>query len=398
VVTMQDLTAARGAVAASPWGEPHALYVHVPFCRHRCGYCDFTLVAGRDDLIDRYLEALQLELVAVVPVQAPLRTLFFGGGTPTHLTPDQLSRLLRGVVDHVRLKPGAEFSVEANPLDLTDSRIDALAAAGVNRVSVGVQSFQSQELVLLERDHSPDEAVSLVNRLKATIRNVGVDLIFGVPGQSLADWRRNLETALTIEPTHVSTYGLTFEKGTAFWSRRAKGQLRQQPEELEREMYELAIETLTAAGYRHYELSNFARPGFECRHNQVYWNAESYYAVGPGAASYLDGVRRTNHRSTTHWIENTLAAGGITKPGFTETLSPEDRAREALMLGLRQLDGIDVLTFERRFDVVLHELAGATIAKLEASGWLERAGGRLRLTREGVFVADSVVSELLVAD
>ncbi|QDT55553.1 Oxygen-independent coproporphyrinogen-III oxidase-like protein [Caulifigura coniformis] len=395
---MPDPAATSGAVAVAPWGAPRALYVHVPFCRHRCGYCDFTLVAGRDDLIDRYLEALHLELGAAVPHRAELKTLFFGGGTPTHLSAGQLTCLLRGVLDHVRLETGAEFSVEANPLDLTDARIEALAAVGVNRVSVGVQSFQSQELAILERDHSPAEAVSLVNRLKAKIPNVGVDLIFGVPAQTLDDWRRNLDAALAIEPTHLSTYGLTFEKGTAFWSRRAKGQLRQQPEELEREMYALAIDTLTSAGYRHYELSNFARPGFECRHNQVYWNAESYYAIGPGAASYIDGIRRTNHRSTTHWIDNTRAARGVTKPGFTETLSPEDRAREALMLGLRQLDGIDVRQFEGRFDVALDELAGASIAKLEASGWLERAADCLRLTREGVFVADSVVSELLVAD
>jgi oxygen-independent coproporphyrinogen-3 oxidase len=302
------------------------------------------------------------------------------------------------VLKPVNRAPGVEFSVEANPLDLTDARIGVLSQAGVNRVSVGVQSFQPVELATLERDHSPGEAVETIGRLKRSIPSIGVDLIFGVPGQSLENWRTNLKTVVDLEPSHVSTYGLTFEKGTAFWSRREKGQLRQQPEELERDMYALAIELLTAAGYRHYELSNFARPGFECRHNQVYWNARSYYAAGPGAASYLNGVRRTNHRSTTHWIENTIAGCGSTAPGFTEQLASEERAREALMLGLRQRDGIDISEFESRFDVSLERLAGETIRRMKAAGWVERIGQQLRLTAEGVFVADTVVSELLSAD
>jgi oxygen-independent coproporphyrinogen III oxidase len=382
----------------TPWGEPRALYVHVPFCRHRCGYCDFTLVAGRDDLIDRYLAALTLELRDALPLPVEIDTLFFGGGTPTHLSPDQLRQLFSMVRAHCRLTPGSEFSIEANPLDLTDERIAALVESGVNRVSVGVQSFQSRELTLLERDHSPEEAAVLVAKLKAAIPNVGVDLIFGVPGQSLEDWERSLDSVLALDPPHISTYGLTFEKGTAFWTRRAKGELRQQPEELERQMYALAIERLAAAGYRHYELSNFAKAGFECRHNQVYWNARSYYAAGPGAASYLNGVRRTNHRSTTHWIERTLGAQGQAAAGFTEQLSVEERAREALMLGLRQIAGVEVVAFEQRFGVSLRELAGATIDRMQSAGWLEQAEGRLRLTAEGVFVADTVVSELLVAD
>ncbi|OAI57738.1 coproporphyrinogen III oxidase [Planctomyces sp. SCGC AG-212-M04] len=372
--------------------------MHVPFCRHRCGYCDFTLVAGRDDLINRYLEALELELSVAVPPNTQLDTLFFGGGTPTHLSPDQLQRLFQAVLKRVQLTNGAEFSVEANPLDLTDARIGVLSAVGVNRVSVGVQSFQSSELTTLERDHSPAEATAIVRRLMKTIPNVGVDLIFGVPGQSLENWRTNLTKVLDLAPPHISTYGLTFEKGTAFWSRRAKGDLRQQPEELERDMYALAIERLTAAGYRHYELSNFAKPGFECRHNQVYWNARSYYAAGPGAASYLNGVRRSNHRSTTHWIEHTIAAHGASAPGLTEELSPEERAREALMLGLRQRTGIDIPQFEARFDVSLEALAGPTIQRMQTAGWLEHDENRLRLTDEGVFVADTVVSELLNAD
>ncbi|HVJ68171.1 MAG TPA: radical SAM family heme chaperone HemW [Caulifigura sp.] len=381
--------------ANAPWGEPRALYVHVPFCRHRCGYCDFTLVAGRDDLIERYLSALKQELARVVPADVELDTLFFGGGTPSHLSPEQLRTLFDLILQHVRLTDGAEFSIEANPLDLTDDRIAELVRAGVNRVSVGVQSFQADELTVLERDHSPSDAIRLVRRLMDSIPNTGVDLIFGVPGQSLEHWRENLGRVIELGPPHVSTYGLTFEKGTAFWSRRQKGQLRQQPEELEREMYNLAIEMLTAVGYRHYELSNFARPGFECRHNLVYWNARSYYAAGPGAASYLEGARRTNHRSTTHWIERALA--GEEAVGFREQLGKEDIAREALMLGLRKRSGIDRAGFEQRFGVDFEELAGDAMRRMVANGWLAWDGAVLQLTAEGVFVADSVVGEFLVS-
>lgn len=381
---------------SGPWGEPRALYVHVPFCRHRCGYCDFTLVAGRDDLIERYLTALEMELAGAAPEGAELETLFLGGGTPSHLSPLQLRRLFEILLRRVRLAEGAEFSIEANPLDLSDERIDEFVRAGVNRVSVGVQSFQAEELSVLERDHSPSEAIGLVSRLREAIPNVGVDLIFGVPGQSLEDWRRSLKTLLEISPPHVSTYGLTFEKGTAFWTRRAKGQLRQQPEELERSMYALAIETLTTAGYQHYELSNFARPGFESRHNLVYWDARSYYAAGPGAASYLDGERRTNHRSTTHWMERTIR--GEAAVGYSERLTRDEVAREALMLGLRRLHGIDRTEFERRFSVGLESLAGDAIDRMARNGWLMWQGDMLKLTPEGVFVADTVVGELLVAD
>jgi oxygen-independent coproporphyrinogen III oxidase len=383
---------------SAPWGEPRSLYVHVPFCRHRCGYCDFTLVAGRDDLIDRYLDALQKELHFAVPPKASLDTLFFGGGTPTHLAPLQLRQLLDLVLRHVVLSPGAEVSVEANPLDLTDERIAELERGGINRVSIGLQSFHVGELRLLERDHTPQQAVEAIRRVSTVIPNFGIDLIFGLPGQSLNDWTSSLQKVLELSPQHVSTYGLTFEKGTAFWTRRAKGQLIPQPEEHERDMYDAAISTLTSAGYDHYELSNFARPGSECRHNQVYWNARSYYAIGPGAAEYAGGVRRTNHRSTTHWISHTLNGPSRAAAGFEEQLSPEDRAREALMLGLRQIAGINIPAFERRFGVKLQDLAGPAIERMQAAGWITLDQDRLRLTHEGIFVADTVVSELLVAD
>jgi oxygen-independent coproporphyrinogen-3 oxidase len=200
---------------------------------------------------------------------------------------------------------------------------------------------------------------------------------------------------VALEPVHVSTYGLTFEKGTAFWSRRLHGRLWQAPEDLELAMYEFAMERLPAAGLPQYELSNFARPGFDCRHNHVYWDAESYYAAGPGAASYIDGVRRTNHRSTTTWMNKVLQGTGEPPAALVEKLTPEDRAREAVMLGLRRTSGIDPVAFENRFGFSPVQLGGDALPALIEQGLLESMADRLRLTPRGRCLADSVVSEFL---
>jgi oxygen-independent coproporphyrinogen III oxidase len=379
----------------APWGEPRALYIHVPFCRHRCGYCDFTLVAGRDDLIDRYLAALDRELRFVLPDPVEIDTLFFGGGTPSHLEPGQLAALFQSVLPRVKTSKGLELSVEANPLDLTAERLAVMREFCVNRVSIGVQSFDAAELRMLERDHSPEEAREAISRTQRVIPNVGIDLIFGVPGQSLESWRRNVEVATSLDPSHVSTYGLTFEKGTAYWTRRMHGEIHAVPDETELAMYEFAMDRLPSAELPQYELSNFAKPGFECRHNHVYWDARSYYAVGPGAASYLKGVRRTNHRSTTAWMNKVLNGTGEAPAGIVEDLSPEERAREAVMLGLRRTSGIDATAFEERFGYSLETLGGPSMTKMVERGLLESNSGCLRLTLRGRCLADTVIAEFL---
>lgn len=378
--------------AARPSGAARAAYVHVPFCRHRCGYCDFTLVARRDDLIEPYLTALELELARL---QAPreVDTIFLGGGTPTHLPPAQLHRMLSAIVRRLPLAQGGEFSIEANPAGLDDARIEVLAAAGVNRVSLGVQSFQPAHLATLERDHSPEGVIDVVERLRPVIANISLDLIFAVPGQTLEDWSDSLAAALALAPTHLSTYGLTWERGTAFWSRRAAGALRPVDEETERSMYELALDRLPAAGHTHYELSNFARAGFECRHNLVYWSGGDFYACGPSAASLLAGVRRTNHRSVTTWLQRTLAGESAIQD--VEQLGPEERAREAIMLGLRRRAGIDLDEFRSRYGRTPDELEPQAFERHRRDGLLEIADGRLRLTRAGCFVADAVMSDFL---
>jgi oxygen-independent coproporphyrinogen III oxidase len=372
--------------------EPRSAYVHVPFCAHRCGYCDFTLVAGRDDLIGAYLDAMEIEL-ARLGHPREVDTLFFGGGTPTHLPASQLDRLMSLVRRWLPPAAGAEICVEANPGAFDDAKIGILAEAGVNRVSLGAQSFDAAVLRLLERDHRGSEIADVVERVRRRIPNIGLDLIFGVPGQSLELWRSTLATALALEPTHLSTYGLTFEKGTSFMSRLDKGQLVRCDEECERQMYALAIDELPRAGFEQYELSNFARPGFRCRHNEVYWSGRPFFGFGPGAARYANGRRELNHRSVTTWINRVLA--GRSPIAESEELSPEARARELVMLNLRRCEGLDLAEFQNQTGFDFHQLAGDTFPRHLRQGLLEETNGRIHLTYEGRFLADTVFAEYL---
>jgi oxygen-independent coproporphyrinogen-3 oxidase len=379
---------------SSPFATPRAAYVHVPFCRHRCGYCNFTVVAGRDDLIEAYLTALELELSGLHEPHE-VDTLFFGGGTPTHLPPVMLERLLKLALHWFPLSAGHEFSVEANPADLDAAKVDLLAAYGVNRISLGAQSFNAERLQLLERDHRDGDIERSLRLAREKIRSVSLDLIFGVPGETLDQWAADLAAGLRLEPQHVSTYGLTFEWGTTFWGRLQRGELPRLGEELERDMYGHAIDRLTATGYEHYEVSNFGLPGHRCRHNETYWSGAGYYAVGPGASRYVEGRRETNHRSTTTWIKRVLA--GESPVAESETLSPEDRAREALVLGLRRLEGVDREKFAQRTGYKIESLVGPELRRFVELGFLRDASGRVQLTREGLFVSDSLWPEFLRA-
>jgi oxygen-independent coproporphyrinogen-3 oxidase len=367
--------------------EPRSAYIHVPFCRHRCGYCNFTLVAGRDDLFDDFERAIELELRSLGQPRE-VDTVFFGGGTPTHLPPERLGRLLRLVRERFPLAAGAEMSLEANPADLHEETVAVLTEAGVTRLSLGGQSFDAAKLRTLERDHSPDELRAAVRVAKDRFGSVSLDLIFGVPSETLPVWQSDLSEALALEPHHVSTYGLTFERGTPFWSRLLEGELARLDEELERAMYAEAIDTLAAAGFEHYEVSNFAQPGHRCRHNEAYWSGESYYAVGPGAARFVDGRREMNHRSTTTYLKRVLA--GQSPVAESETLSPEDAAREWLVFGLRRLAGVERSMFAARTGFELDALVGEPLDRMVALGLLEDDGGRVRLTRKGLFVSDAI--------
>lgn len=373
-------------------GEPRAAYLHVPFCAHRCGYCNFTLVAGRDDLVPRYLEALEAEL-ALAGAPRSVETLFIGGGTPTHLAPRQLRRLLDLAARWHPLETGGELSVEANPSDLGPERCAALAAGGVTRVSLGAQSFSPRKLRLLERDHRAADIEQAARGVRAAGASLSLDLIFGAPGETLAEWRDDLSAALALEPDHLSIYGLTIERGTAFFARRLRGELACIDEDLERTLYLAAIDALVAAGFEHYEVSNFARSEHRCRHNEVYWAGRPYYAAGPGAARYVAGRREVNHRSPFTWMQR--IAAGRTPVAECEVLAPEDRAREALVLGLRRMRGVERAAFGREFGYEVDELGGTALERFVAEGWLADHGDRLALTRAGLLVSDALWPALL---
>lgn len=379
--------------------RPRAVYVHVPFCRHRCGYCDFTLIAGRDDLIDRYLSAMNVEVSRsetgfnVRQGRESIDTLSFGGGTPTHLSPGQFQRLFEILQRRFDFSGAMEISVEANPLDVTDAMLDALVECGVNRLSLGVQSFHARELQLLERDHQAADIVNVVRRARRRIPNLSLDLIFGVPGQSLDEWRENLRRAIDLGVEHLSTYGLTFEDGTAFQTRRQRGELSPISNDDEAAMYELTIDVLADARFEHYEISNFARTTFRSRHNLTYWNGDPYYGFGPGAARYVNGERATNNRSVLGWIADLEA--GRCPVRERETLEAEPRAREFLIMALRRLEGVGRGEFAERTGLNLDAIAQAELARLVQHGWLIDDGRTIRLTRAGLLMANRVFVELV---
>jgi oxygen-independent coproporphyrinogen-3 oxidase len=375
-----------------PWVWPRAAYVHVPFCAHHCGYCDFAVVAGQDHLADAYLDALAAEL-AMLGSPQPVETVFLGGGTPTHLDAGRLARLLAEVTRLLPLAPGGEFTAEANPDTLDADRVAVLAAHGVNRISLGAQSFHPHLLRVLERRHAPAEVPRAVQCARRRIGRVSLDLIFGVPGQTLAEWDEDLRRALALGPDHVSTYGLTYEKGTRLWKQRRRGEVRPLEEETEWALYGHALDVLAAAGFEPYEISNHARPGAQSRHNQVYWANEAYFGFGLGAARYVGGRRELNTRDLASYLRRLRAGEPATFQ--SEVLPPEERARETLALQLRRGDGIDRPAFRRQTGFDLDALAGPALARHVDLGFLEDDGRAVRLTRAGKFVADTVIRNLL---
>jgi len=382
--------------ARPAWLWPTAAYVHVPFCAYHCGYCDFAVAVGQDERIDAYLTAFEIELATLNEPQ-PVRTLFFGGGTPTYLPHRALERLLRLVQRWLPLdsndRQGHEFSVEANPSYLDREKIELLAQFGVNRLSLGVQSFQPRLLQILERDHRPDDVPRVLEFIRPFIGNISVDLIFGVPEQTLDQWHADLTAALELGPTHIATYGLTYEKGTRLWKDRERGKVSGLDEDTEYGFYTHAMDVLAEAGFEHYEISNFARLGNRCRHNQVYWANHAYFGFGVGAARYVNGVRELNTRDTATYIRRLLACES---PTFqSECLPPRDRAIETIAVQLRRCDGIGREEFHEQTGFFLDDLVGPTIRDFFEQGILRDEGSRVALTRQGKCVADAVVERMM---
>ena len=373
-----------------PWIWPRAAYIHIPFCAHHCGYCDFAVTVGRDDFRDQYIDALLTEISGLEQPQE-IQTLFVGGGTPTHLSATQLDRLFRALFSWLPLTKEYEFSVEANPATLSDEKIAVLSQWGVNRVSLGAQSFRNETLHFLERDHRAAEIETVVESIRKRIGSFSLDLIFGVPGQSADDWHKDLQQALSLGPDHISTYGLTYEKGTKLWKHVRSGHVLPLSENEELQMYLQAMDVLQSAGMEHYEISNFARPTKRSQHNQEYWANHAYFGFGMGAARYVNGNRELNTRDFATYLKR-ISAG--TSPTIqSERLSPEDTARETISLNLRRTEGIQPESFQRQTGFSIFALAESTIKKLEQSGHLLVDEVGIRLTREGKCLADSVIAQ-----
>lgn len=372
-----------------------AIYVHVPYCHTICGYCDFYSELLDRSAAPRLVATLVAELDAWRSMTrlAP-RTIFVGGGTPTTLPGHELHRLLTTLRSAAPDGHSLEFTVEANPATVSDLVAETLVAAGVNRISIGAQSFNPSELRVLERIHRPEQVAQTVrNARRAGIHNLNLDLIFAVPGQSLDSWLGNLRRAIDLGPDHLSCYALTYESGTPLYDQWQSGRVQRADPELEADMYEATIDTLAASGYQHYEISNFARPGRECRHNLVYWSNGAYIGIGPSASGFVAGVRYRNVPDTAEWARR-LASGGSPRCE-EETRSPDQQAREAMMLGLRLIDGVDRRAFQQRYadDPTLRYQD--QIRKFQSLGLLDVDQQRIRLTRPGLLLADSVVAEFL---
>lgn len=366
-----------------------SLYVHVPFCTVKCGYCDFNSYVVEDlGVHDVFLQALEAELCATVLPEQPV-SVFVGGGTPSLLSEPRLERLFALLGRHVDLHACPEVTMEANPESVTAGKMRLARAAGVGRVSMGVQSFDDVLLQRLDRVHSGARAREAFAELRAAgLTNVSIDLIFGVPGQTLGQWTADLEAALALAPDHVSCYSLTYEPGTRLHRDLLRGRVSRCDEEVDRAMFLHTRERLTAAGFAAYEISNFAGRGGPCRHNDHYWLQGDYVGVGPGAASHRAGVRSTNLKPVDAWARSALA--GVPPVASAETLTPSQRAGEAMWLGLRRSAGVDLDDVAGRLGWPVRERFGALLGEHRARGWLAADGGRVRLTPAGVLVADRV--------
>lgn len=374
--------------------ESLGIYIHIPFCRSRCTYCDFATFAGKEVLLPAYLDALAQEIARAPSLRAA--TVYFGGGTPSLLSPGQVSRLLAGLRGRFDLPAEPEVTMEANPGTLTPECPEGLRQAGVNRLSLGAQSFNPAELRLLGRGHGvPDVRRAVAWARAADFDNLNLDLIYGLPRQGLQAWRRNLEAALELSPDHLSLYCLTLEEDTPLGRAVARGEVPAPDPDLAAEMYLLAEAWLGEAGYRHYELSNWTKPGRECQHNLIYWRHQPYLGFGAGAHSCFGGYRFANLPSPEDYISR---IGRRESPeGFREQIPGELERAETVILGLRLVEGVDDARFRHRYGVSLFSLYAAQVAELEGLGLVEREGDRLRLTGQGRLLGNEAFMRFLPA-
>lgn len=375
------------------------IYVHIPFCVRKCPYCDFTSYAlpAEESLCaeetERYVRLLLRE--AALYQGDKIESLYLGGGTPTCLTGGQLFLLLAELQKMFSLAPDAEITVEANPGTVGAGKLEKLREGGANRLSLGVQSFNANELHILGRIHTREDVYAAYRAAReAGFTNISLDLMYGLPGQTLEDWKSNLRSAVELQPEHLSLYQLHIEEGTPFFASQQRGEVQEAEEELARRMLEETMEYLSARGYLHYEISNFARTGRQSRHNTLYWQNREYIGLGAGASGYLKGVRYSN-------LTDLAAYSQALQEGKRplEQEEPIDRKLamvEEMFLGLRLLEGVPKDKFRQKFGSALESVYGEVLSRLSADGLIENTDARVRLSKKGLFVANLVFVEFLL--
>jgi oxygen-independent coproporphyrinogen-3 oxidase len=377
--------------------QPLGLYIHIPYCIHKCGYCDFNSHPIKQDEMDHYIDALVVEMKHYAKIYTntnSIKTIFLGGGTPTTLNPFQLERILKECVNEFTIASNAEITIEANPATVGIELMTSIRTMGYNRISIGVQSFDKAELKLLDRAHGPKEIHSTVDcARKAGFDNLSLDLMFAVPNQSLSSWENNLNKALEKNPEHLSTYNLTIEQGTAFSKLQSNGKLIMPDDDHQLELYKKTIERLTKKGFHHYEISNFAHRGKECKHNITYWENKNTLGLGAGASSYMNGTRFKNINLPAHYIRQVKEKKIAVE--HSETLELRQAMGETIMLGLRLLQGISIHQFEKRFQISFIKLFRNIISALKEKELVIIEKDYLRLSQKGLFWADSVTLEFI---
>jgi oxygen-independent coproporphyrinogen III oxidase len=377
----------------NPRQEEFGLYLHIPFCDRRCHFCPFFTRGYREQQASLFVADLQAE-IRLSGEQRRLRgrtvgTIYFGGGTPTTLSSAQLISVLQACRETFALTPTAEISLEANPASVDVEMLETLHEEGFNRLSFGVQSFDEGELTMLGSPHRANDIVTAVQMARRTgWTNLSLDLIYALPGQTLDRFRINLEAAMAIAPEHISIYGFTLEEGTKLWRDAQDGRLAPLDDEASAEIYEAAITWLEEAGYRQYEISNFARPGFACRHNLGYWSDREWLGFGPSAHSYFEGTRFSNVESLDRY--HRFLAQGLLPVLEYEAADPDLRFREAIAFGLRTVRGVELAGLEECYGIAAGERFKEPIAELVSGGWLSINDGFLRASSRGLLVADNL--------
>lgn len=372
--------------------KPTSAYVHIPFCTQICYYCDFSKVFIKNQPVDEYLQALIREFESYDIKK--LRTLYIGGGTPTSITAEQLEYLLTNLTKHLDLSVLEEFTIEANPGDLTEDKIEVLKHSAVNRVSLGVQTFNDKHLKQIGRSHNEAQIYSTISNLKeAGFHNISIDLIYALPGQTMEDVKENVAKAIALDIPHLSLYSLILEHHTVFMNKMRRGKLQLPKEDLEAEMFEYIISELEANGFEHYEISNFTKPGFESRHNLMYWDNAEYFGVGAGASGYLNGVRYRNRGPIQHYLK-AVAQGNARLS--EEKLTKDEMMEEELFLGLRKKTGVSIARFEEKFDLSFEERYGQIVRELCQQGLLVLDDKVVRMTKKGLFLGDTVAERFIL--